>query len=147
MKAIFSKILEERPGTRQDFILWPLLLSNLAEAIAFMFFTHTTAVQTSVLYSLTVAHLSNTIVSVWGAVALVVVIGAFVGMYARKKWLGLAVTQAGAALWLYATILYMMHGFWLQVFFAGIPQLMFWVWWYVKVRNYHIEDDVWNDRL
>lgn len=142
MNIVVERLIYRRPGKHHNFLMHPFLLMTLSYGIALVFFTHTGPVAGTVLYKLTVAHFGSDVVSLWGASAIAITVINTIGMLVRKRWLGTWVSIAGFMLWTYAFVLYATGGFWLQVFYAAIPNMMFWAWYYMTIIKYHdYEDD------
>lgn len=134
---IIHRFLYLTPGEKHNVLMWPFLLITAVLGIALTFFDESVSVQSSVLYKLTLAHAPDMVVSIWGVTALLLTIGIIIGIVARKALIGEITTWVGVLLWLYATLLYAAYGFWLQVFTAGVPSLIFWIWYFFYVRDYH----------
>jgi hypothetical protein len=135
-------MLYERPGKLHNPLMHPFLLITAVMGISFVFFHGTGPVEASVLYQLTIGHLPDISASIWGVLALLLTVSHLIAIQVRKRWFGISVTWLGVLLWLYATLLYGLYGFWLQVFTAGVPNLFFWIWYSMYVRDYHdIHDD------
>lgn len=145
MKRFFRNLVYERPGKFHNPLMHPFLLITAVMGLSFVFFHGTGPVEASVLYQLTVGHLPDVAVSIWGVIALVLTLAHIVAIQVRKRWLGSIVTWTGTLLWLYATILYALFGFWLQVFTAGVPSLFFWIWYSIYVTDYHDVEDKLKD--
>lgn len=137
MKRFFNRIVYSTPGVYHNPLMHPFLLITAVTGIAFVFFHGTLPVQSSILYQLTVGHLPDYSASIWGIIALLVAAAHVVAIQIRERWLGVLVTWTGTLLWLYAVILFALFGFWLQVFTGGIPNLLFWIWYSLYVRDYH----------
>lgn len=137
MNKYVSRLYYLRPGEPHNPLMWPFLIITIALGIAFTFFTGTEPVQASVLYKLTIAHLPDVTASVWGIAALCVSGLQIASNMLRKQWLGRFQTWAGTLLWLYAVMLYGIYGFWLQLFTSGLPNLVFWIWYFFYVRRYY----------
>lgn len=117
-------------------LIYPFLLMTAGPALAYILFPSTVTVKSSILFTLTAAHLSGGFVSLWGIAALAAVGFALINIFARKRWAGHIGPFLGVMVWLYAFIIYTWYGFWLQAFSYAIAQLFFWVWHYFRVRSY-----------
>lgn len=139
MKKYFHRLIYRTENKKHNFLMHPFLLMTASYGVALTFFQHTAPVQQSILYTLTVTSgvIPHNALSVWGIVALVVTVFNFVGIMVRNKALGTAVSMGGFMLWVYAFMVYAMYGYWLQVFFAAIPNLMFWGWYYITINRFH----------
>ena len=137
---LLRRLVYRKPGQYHNFLMHPFLLMTASYGVALTFFAHTAPVQQSILYSLTVLVLPKVVMSAWGIVALVVTVLNFVGVVVRNKTLGTTVAMLGFMLWFYAFFVYALSGFWVQVFFAAIPNLMFWGWYYYTIHDYHREN-------
>lgn len=138
---VWKRLVYRTPGKMHNFLMYPFLLMTASYGVALTFFQHTTPVQESILYSLTVISLPESVLSVWGVVALVVSVVNFVALILRKRSLGTFVSMLGFLLWLYAFWLYLLNYYVLQLFFAAIPNLMFWGWYYVSINKFHNNED------
>ena len=137
VRRFVRRMVYRNPGVYHNPLMHPFLLITAATGIAFVFFGHTEPVQASVLYQLTLAHLPDISASIWGVVAMLLFVTHLVAVQVRKPWLGAIVTWTGFGLWLYATLLFALYGFWLQFFTGGIPNLFFWTWYLLFVKTYH----------
>lgn len=139
LKRYLRRLIYRTDTEKHNFLMHPFLLMTAVYGIGLTFFQHTAPVQQSILYTLTNASsiLPDSSLSVWGTVALVVTVLNFVGVLLRKKVLGTSVAMGGFMLWLYSFIVYAMFGFWIQVFFVSIPNMMFWGWYYFSVNKFH----------
>lgn len=139
MKKFVDRLIYRAPGELHNPLMYPFLLITLAMGISFVFFSGTDPVQASVLYQLTIGHLPDASTSIWGVVAMSVAVVHLIAIQVRRAWLGSLVTMAGVLLWLYATLIFGIYGYWLQFFTAALPSLFFWVWYYFFVKEYHRE--------
>lgn len=137
MKRAWRRITFRRPGVRLNPLIIPFLFYTFAVGVAFVMFPESSGVQASVLYHLTLGHLPDVAVSIWGVAAMLIPVMAVVGLLVRKKWLGDLTTWLGFALWLFATIIFGLYGYWLQVFSTGTLNLCFWIWYWWEVRDYY----------
>lgn len=137
MKQFFNRIIYSTPGVHHNPLMHPFLLITAVMGFSFVFFHGTIPVGSSILYQLTIAHLPNYSASVWGVIALTVAVSHLIAIQVRKRWFGTTVTWTGVLLWLYATLLYALYGYWMQVFTGGIPNLFFWIWYSMYVKDYH----------
>lgn len=145
VKRYARRLIYRTDTHKHNFLMHPFLLMTAAYAVGLTFFQHTAPVQQSILYTLTSSSslIPDSSLSVWGTVALLVTVLNFIGIILRKKALGTGVAMAGFMLWLYSFIVYAMFGFWLQVFFVSIPNMMFWGWYYFSIYRFHdYEDDL-----
>lgn len=140
MKRFWDRLIYRAPGEPHNPLMYPFLLITLGMGIAFVFFPDTAPVQASVLYQLTIGHLPDASTSIWGVVAMVLALTHLIAIQVRKAWLGSIVTMTGVLLWLYASFIFGIYGYWLQFFTAGIPSLFFWCWYYFFVKKYHREE-------
>jgi hypothetical protein len=141
VKRFFARMLFRTTGEFHNPLMHPFLLITATMGVSFVFFHGTLPVESSVLFQLTIGHLPDISASIWGVGALALSVIHLVAIQVRVPWLGKLTTMTGVLLWLYATILYGLFGFWLQVLTSGIPNLWFWVWYYFFVETYH-EDKV-----
>lgn len=117
-------------------LIYPFLLMTAGPAFAYVFFSHTQTVTASILFTLTAVHVSGAFASLWGLAALLAVILALINIFARKRWAGHIGPFLGVMVWLYALIIYIWYGFWLQAFSYAVAQLFFWIWHYLRVQSY-----------
>lgn len=122
---------------KQNPLMYLFFWETFCYGFAFTFFPNSQTVTGTILYQLTTFHFAAAILSWWGVVAMLVVIGSLIGIYLRKSWLGQAVSIGGFCLWLYALILYAIHGFGLQVAAVAGTNLVFWTWWFFLIMRYH----------
>ena len=109
---------------------------TLSAGIAFLFFGHTDAVQSSILWQVTNANLSSHVLNLWGLVAIIVTAVNTWAVYARNLPVGITNILVGVMLWLYAVILYAIGGFWFHVFVIGLPNLAFWSYYYMYMQDF-----------
>lgn len=72
----------------------------------------------------------------WGVIGLGVVIGNLITVIFRKPWLSKVVAFTGFALWVFASIALVLNFDWFMLLVAGLPHLMFWVWYYLETLRY-----------
>lgn len=131
---MFTHVSDDTP---QNPLMYLFFLETLAWGVAFTFFRESYTVTEAVLYTQTLATFGATAASVWGIAAIAVVVLSLVGICYRKRWLGEMVTLGGFSVWSYATFLYVIDGFLLQFFAIALPNLLFWVWWFLRVKAYN----------
>jgi hypothetical protein len=122
---------------KQNPLMYLFFLETLAWGLAFVAASGTSAVEATVLYSQNVATFGVTIGTIWGVVAVLVVLGSLIGIYLRKSWLGQTVSLGGFAVWMYAGFLYMLGGYWLHLLAVALPNILFWIWWFFIIQSYH----------
>jgi len=91
----------------------------------------------TVLFKETELNYWDGITSLWGLGLIVVTLSNTVVLLTRWRWLGSPTAWTGFFLWLYAMLVYLQEGFWLGLFGAALPNILFWAWYYGKVKMYH----------
>lgn len=136
---VWKRITYRTPEEFHNFLMHPFLLITAAYGVGLTFFAHSEPVRQTILFKLTItsAFVPDIFTSIWGIAALVVTVLTFVGIIVRNRWLGKGVAMGGFMLWLYAFITYALAGFWLQVFIAAVPNLLFWAWFYMSIADFH----------
>lgn len=108
------------------------LVINLADAIAFLFFSHTAAVQ-----SIGLVGLAGPVLTVVFAVALIALVVLNTALLVTGKWrFGTAAAMLGFMIWTYATVLYAVGGLWLALIIHPLAQVAFWSWYFFMVKKY-----------
>jgi len=143
MNKYLRRLIYRTDTKKHNFLMHPFLLMTASYGFALTFFQHTAPVQQSILYVLTTTSgvLPDATLSIWGVMALVVTVVNFVGVILRNKTLGTTVSMMGFLLWVYSLFVYAMFGFWLQVFFVSIPNMMFWGWYYISIHSFHNNEE------
>lgn len=113
------------------------LFITLVFGVAFGIAPHVFGADQTVLYAQTLINIGHNASSAWGWGLILVTIGNTVLLATRIRWLGGIVSCCGFMLWLYALITYMATGYWLGSFAAALPNLLFWAWYYFRVKSYH----------
>jgi hypothetical protein len=132
----FKRMVYRSEGVKVPFLIYPFLLITFAPGVAFVAFSNTTAVQASVLFTLTSVHLGILGVSLWGTAAMLAVVLALINIVARKRWAGRTAPMLGSMVWIYALIVFGVNHFYFQMFASAIPNLCFWAWHYIRVEGY-----------
>ena len=134
------KALQRLIWKSQDERIHPLahvfFFITLAIGVFFTFFADSSGVLATVLYTQTVAAFGDTVVSLWGIACLVVTALNTLMLLTRKSVFAYAATYGGYGVWLYAAITYAVGGFWLQLCVTALPNLAFWVWYYLAAKRY-----------
>jgi hypothetical protein len=108
----------------------------------FVFFTGAESTNAIVLYQVSVAYFSGTAISFWGYLAMgITVLNTFCLIVRGRVGLALLpiVSLGGIYLWLYASVIYALEGFILQLLAAGIPNLLFWVYYGWKIIGFRAD--------
>lgn len=89
--------------------------------------------QKSSLYA-ALLEIDNSTPIIWGVIAMLATITMVVSDVVKNRSLARSLCNAGLTLgilvWIFATIVYMMNGFWLTAFTVSIEYLAFWCWVY-----------------
>jgi len=142
MKTVWNRLLYRQPGMYLNPFVYPFLLYTFVSGIAFVFFEDTGPVKASVLFQLTIAHAPDLAVSLWGLFAIMVPVMVVIGLVLRLRWWGEITTWLGFGLWVFATIIFALYGFWLQVLTVGMLNLSFWVWYWFMVREHYNNEEI-----
>lgn len=132
--TVWQKLVElDSSGTKVNPLIYPFLLTTFAYGLGFTAFVGSSSVNASNLY-LALESLSVAFPLIWGACALTVVaLAALVILRRRMHGFGHLTGLLGAAVWIFALIGYIIAGGWLFVFAIAIPNLLFWVWFYIRL--------------
>ena len=101
---------------------------------AFTFFGYTDTVRTAVLYAQSERQFGSWSLSAWGVCAMIVTVWNTYIIIARKP--NSAGAMLGFMLWLYAVLIYLSGDFYFQILVAAVPNLIFWGWWYIRLRRF-----------
>lgn len=111
---------------------------SLVFGIAFTFYPGFFGADITVLWTLTKIHYGTTLVtSGWGVGLIALTILNTCMLMFRRPWMGGATAGLGFMLWLYAFFTYCLGHFWLGAVATSLPNMLFWVWYYFKVKEYH----------
>lgn len=134
MKKYWLRFIYRNEEDRFPLWLYLMLLVTLANGIAFTFFGHTTSVQASVLFQLT-SDFGSHYVSLWGVIAIAAVIFTVVNLLWRYGPISSLGPYLGYLAWLYAALVYLTHGYWLQLI-SAVVWLAFWVLHHMRLVSY-----------
>lgn len=138
-------IYRNTDGERFPLYLYLMMAYTLSMGVAFVFFGNTTSVQASVLYNLTTDIALVPAVSLWGVAAIAAVGLTAFNLLARYRPISSWGPILGYLVWVYAAVVYLTHGFWLQ-FIAAFIWLCFWALHHVRLIGYrHAVDAGYED--
>lgn len=135
MDDVFNRLTYLDNGVPYNPLIHLFFFQTLAMGVAYVFFGGTETVMASVLFYESVKTIGGLSVSLWGVCALVLTLANTLAIYLRR---GVELTAfAGFLLWLYAFIIYFAGAFYFQVIAGAIVNLIFWMWFYLRVRKYN----------
>jgi len=136
MKTFIHNLLYRSNGDRTNKLIYIFFFITFVFGIGFAFFGHTASIQSLALYKEGVVLLNSDRTPIWGYCALAVAVVNVVALgWLKPRWC-LAGSMAGVILWLYALFIYAFGGYWFQLFAGGIPNVLFWAWYYLRVNDY-----------
>lgn len=74
---------------------------------------------------------------IWGYWLVAASILNVVVLLTRTKYLSSFPSMMGFTGWLFATIAYAATGFWLGLIVSSVPQMIFWAWYFFRVKMWH----------
>jgi hypothetical protein len=147
LSKYWHRLVYRSEGNKVPFLIYPFLFMTAVPGIAYTFFGGSQTVQASILYGLTAVQLGTVGVSVWGIACMAAVVIALVNILMRKKWAGRTAPVLGFMVWTYALIVYLTNGFYYQLLVFALPQVVFWVWHYLRVEDYWRNFDAGLERI
>lgn len=117
-------------------LFYPFLFSTFFYGLGFSLFGWWSGVnQSSLFICMNAIHAWVPIV--WGVGAAVAVILAVILLVGRKwPFLGQYASMFGFLVWLFASWVYILNGFWLVLLTVALPNAFFWLYYYVAVKWY-----------
>lgn len=123
-----------------DVLINPLshifFLITLVMGLAFGAFPDFFHVETTVLFVQTLVSFPDLIANIWGWAMLAVSIANVILLMTRWRF-GQCVAMAGFMGWLYAALVYILAGYWFGLLAVAIPNLLFWVYYFMSISEYH----------
>jgi|SRR6478736_6865629 len=134
IKELYYRATHRPDGTYINPLTHIFFYMTFVFGVAFTFFGYTDTVREAVLFSESQRQFGSWVLSAWGICAMLVTVLNTTMIVFRKGWYFVPVL--GFALWLYAVMIYLMGDFYFQILVAAVPNLLFWGWWYIRVRRY-----------
>jgi len=122
-------------GRKINLLIYPFLFTTLSYGIGFLFFGWAAGVEKSSLYQ-AMAAVHGWLPPLWGACALAAVLLAVALITTRRTGFGATAALFGAVVWIFACLTYAIGSFWLLIFSVGIPNLCFWIWYYLRLSYF-----------
>ena len=119
-------------------------LATFAYGLGFVFFRWSSSAALSSLY-VAMGGIHGSITLIWGGLAIVTIAGVSVTLWRQVGRVPELSGMLGVLIWLFASTCYVMGGYYLVVFSVGLPNTLFWVW-YFMVMSYIRRNGVDNDR-
>jgi hypothetical protein len=117
-------------------LFYPFLFATLIYGLGFTLFGWTSGVNTSSLYGALVA-MHTFLPALWGSVAILAAFLAFFAILTRRTHVvSASAAMSGVLLWLFAAITYLQGGYILVILTVALPNMFFWVYWYVRLKWY-----------
>ena len=137
MKNVVYRLTHNRDGDPLNPLIHIFFFITFVNGIAFTFFTGTHTVATTALFEQTVHMFGTMPLPIWGLLAIAAALINWLAIVTRhRRFLGYA-GMLGWAVWLFTFFIYLFGGLWFQVFAATIPNMIFWVWYYFRVKWYY----------
>jgi hypothetical protein len=111
------------------------MLPLIFYGVGFLFFPHNSAVENSSLHKTMLDLGGSTTPRVWGGCLLLVFLGSMSTMIMKKFYLAHSAAFVGFLAWLFATIMYLQTENWMVAGAVTLPNLLFWLWFYGRVRS------------
>ena len=144
-RTVLDRFTKCQSGRTLNPFMHVFLFMLLGLSVAFLFFGDTLSVQSVVLYSETIRETSRGIVSAWGLIGLTVIILHTVAFLIQGK-IGLNLLRGalfgGFFVWLWAAVIYIQGGFFIQLLVFCFPNLYFWVWYALEWAKRKRGDEV-----
>lgn len=137
MKAFSSlwyKVTHRPDGTYFNPLVHIFFYITFVFGFSFTFLNDTENIKNVILFAQSEKSIGYFVISVWGVAAMLITIANTYSVVNRK--FSPAPALLGFMLWLYAGVIYGMTGFYFQLAVVGVPNLIFWGWYYVQIRAY-----------
>lgn len=118
---------------RVNFLNYPFFLTSISYSLGFLFLE---SAANSSLYQDMIA-LNPAIPHLWALVLLFVGLAAFFNLMYRRQTIGSVASIIGFMAWIFATFMWGYGGNPTVLFAVGLPQVIFWAWYYLQVISYH----------
>jgi hypothetical protein len=135
MDKYWNRLIYRNTEDRFPLWLYLTLAYTLSNGMAFTFFGHSKSVSASVLFQLTSNFGGSHFVSLWGLLAIAAVVLTILNLLVRYRPISGLGPTIGYLVWLYATLVYLTHGYLFQMVPAVI-QLAFWLHHHMRLLNY-----------
>ena len=116
-------------------LLYPPLLATLVYGSGVVFFGWWDGVALSSLYQ-AMSGMYPWLPQIWGLFAMVSAASAAVLLLIRRGWWGETAAMTGFLSWMFALFVYMTGGYWLVVITVTLPNLYFWTYYYLSVKEF-----------
>lgn len=117
-------------------LFYPFLGATFFYGVGFVFFGWSSGVNRSSLF-IAMTEMHVWIPEVWGFFAILSVFMAFVLILTRTfPVIGSSAAIFGFLVWLFACWVYILGGYWLMLLTVAIPNLSFWLYYFVRVKWY-----------
>lgn len=137
MKRTLYRLMHNRDGKFLNPLMHIFFYITLVNGLFFSVFSFTNGVQESVLYKHTQDAFGTAPLPIWGVCAMLVVAINTAAIYFRHRtWLGTG-GMLGFLVWAFAFFIYMQDGLWFQMAGVALPNLLFWTWYYFRVKWYY----------
>lgn len=113
------------------------LYTTFVFGLSFVFFADPSGASQTILYKYTQFHLGTWAASLWGVCCILVTVLNTIAFMFRQEWLGPKVTYLGMIIWLYSFWAYASAAFWFGALVLSLPNIAFWLWQYIQVKQYH----------
>ena len=125
--------------------LYLMLAVTLANGIAFAFFGNSVSVRATALHTLTRTAFGTGFTVLWGAVAIGAVVLTVFNLLARYRPISSLGPYSGYLVWLYAALVYLTHGYFLQLI-SAVVWLCFWAMHHMRLVSYRQNVDAGRER-
>lgn len=116
-------------------LTWPFVFATLVYGIGFVALGWWSGVQTSSLYQ-AMYLLSPGVPALWGALAILAALLYLTLVISRTRGYGEMAAMLGFCVWFFAGLTYLLNGFWLVLFTVAAPNIYFWAYLYILVKDY-----------
>lgn len=125
----------QREDEPQNMLAYVFLFANLVYGITFAFFGESNVVQNSAFTE------ESLPAQLWGGSCLALVALTLTAIATRIRRIGEAVGFLGFIVWSYGFGLYMAVGTPFAALAIYLPQMLFWVFWYIGVKRFYYRED------
>lgn len=137
IKSIWYRLMHNREGWPLNPLIYIFFYLTAVNGIFFTFLTSLDTVQQSVLYQHTRDAFGTMPLPIWGVCAMLAVAINLTAILGRhRKLLGYG-GMLGFGVWLFAGFIYVQDLLWFQALVGAVPNLIFWAWYYFRVKWYY----------
>lgn len=127
---VLNRLRYNSEGKPYNPLMYPFLLTTFAYGFGFTFFNEAW-VSSSSLY-MAMFEMRTWMPNVWGAVALTAIVLNVITLMTKHLQVAAAAAFLGAMVWFFAFFVYMLGGDWLIMISVTLPNLLFWIWYYIE---------------